>query len=105
MNIFKDLFLLEWIDCLIRQQRTGSPRDLSQKIGASERKAERLIAQLRDQGFPISFDKRRNTYYYTEDVKIRFEIVIKDDALLRIQGGCQNNFQFFFKAPFSGGEE
>lgn len=87
MQIFEDLFYFQRIDHLIRTRATGSPDDLARRIGLSRRHLLRLISALREQGFPIAFDKCRNTYYYTESVKIRFEVIVGDDELFRIQGG------------------
>jgi predicted DNA-binding transcriptional regulator YafY len=96
MQIFDDLFYFQRIDHLIRTRATGSPDDLARRIGLSRRHLLRLISALREQGFPIAFDKCRNTYYYTESVKIRFEVIVGDDELFRIQGGTD----YFFEKKF-----
>ncbi|MBX2929126.1 MAG: hypothetical protein KF852_14915 [Saprospiraceae bacterium] len=93
MQIFNDLFYFERIDALIRRGATGTPEALALRIGLSRRHLLRLIGALREQGFPIAFDKCRSTYYYTEPVKIRFEVIVGDDELFRIQGGMDNFFE------------
>jgi len=104
MQIFDDLFYFQRIDHLIRTRATGSPDDLAQRIGLSRRHLLRLIGALREQGFPIAFDKCRNTYYYTESVKIRFEVIVGDDELFHIQGGTDNFFEKNLRVPFFGTE-
>jgi predicted DNA-binding transcriptional regulator YafY len=92
MQIFDALFYFQRIDHLIRTRATGSPQDLAQRIGISRRHLLRLIGALREQGFPIAFDKCQNTYYYTESVKICFKVIVGNDEILRIQGGTNNFF-------------
>ena len=62
MNIFTDLFLLQRIDHLIRTRATGTPVQLAERLDISERKLYRLMGELRDQGFPITYDKQADTY-------------------------------------------
>ena len=87
MNIFEDLFLLQRIDHLIRTRATGSPTQLAARLDTSERKVYRLLGELRDQGFPIAYDKQADTYYYIEPVTLEFSIVVGSEKLLTIRGG------------------
>lgn len=87
MQIFEDLFLLQRIDHLIRTRATGKPEQLASRLGVSERKIYRLIGSLRDQGFPISYNKREDTYYYDDEVRLEFSIVVGHEKLLLIRGG------------------
>jgi len=57
---------LQRIDMLIRQQSTGSPRELGQKLGISERSARKYVNTLREMGAPISYSRKHNSYYYLE---------------------------------------
>jgi predicted DNA-binding transcriptional regulator YafY len=87
MNLFNDLFLLQRIDHLVRTRATGTPVQLAERLGISERKLYRLISELRDQGFPITYDKPADTYYYSEPVKIEFSILVGQENLMIIRGG------------------
>jgi biotin operon repressor len=99
MNIFDDLFSLQRIDYLIRTRATGTPKDLADRLGISECSIYRLIDRLKDHGFPIVYDRRAGTYYYTESVKWNAEFVVGHKTLLSIKGG-RSNFQFFPKLSF-----
>ncbi|MDO8368361.1 MAG: hypothetical protein Q7T20_16285 [Saprospiraceae bacterium] len=94
MNIFTDLFLLQRIDNLIRTRATGTPIQLAERLGISERKLYRLMGDFRDQGFPIAYDKQADTYYYSELVKIEFSILVGQENLMTIRGG-EKKFDIF----------
>ncbi len=96
MNIFADLFLLQRIDHLIRTRATGTPKALGALLDISECSVYRLMERLKDQGFPIAYDKQTRTYYYTEAVIWKVEFVVGDEKLLKIQGG-EINSDFFRK--------
>ncbi len=87
MNIFSDLFLLQRIDYLIRNRATGTPVQLASRLNVSERNIYRLLGSLRDQGFPIVYDKQTDSYLYEEPVCIEFSVVVGEENLLAIRGG------------------
>ena len=87
MDFFKDLFQVELLDYLIRTKSTGCPEKLANRLGVSQRSTERLVSTIREMGFPIAYDARRETYYYTDEVKISFEVMVGRDTLLKIRGG------------------
>ena len=41
---------------------TGSPAQLALKLDVSERTVQRMVQQLRNKGFPIKFNRFRNSY-------------------------------------------
>ena len=63
---------LETLDRLISIKSTGKPASLAKRIGISERSLYDFLDLMRDLGAPISYCKKRETYYYTE--KGRFDI-------------------------------
>lgn len=87
MNLFDDLFMLQRIDQLIRMQATGTPAQLASRLQVSERKVYRLLEQLKDQGFPIAYDKQKESYYYETAVKIEFSVVVGEEKVVFIRGG------------------
>jgi len=101
MNIFTDLFLFQRIDHLIRTRATGTPIQLAERLGISERNLYRLMGDFRDQGFPIAYDKQTDTYYYSEPVKIEFSILVGQETLLTIRGG-EKKWDVFSGLPESG---
>ncbi len=90
-RLFEDLFLLERMDHLIRTKSTGTIEELAGRLETYRRNTERLIAIFRDMGLPVAYDKEKKTYYYEEEVKIHFEIVVGKEALMQIHGGNKKN--------------
>ena len=94
MRIFDDIFLLQRIDQMIRTRATGTPKCLANRLGISECSTYRMIERLKDQGFPIAYDKTTQSYYYQEPVKWQVEFVVGSDKLLSVKGGA-NEINFF----------
>ena len=97
MTINKYVNRLRQINQLIRQQRTGSPKELATKLGISERQVYNSIDYLRDKEVPISYCRFRKTYYYFEpvDLRISFSLVnLSTQETKEIDGG-KNNIQIF----------
>jgi len=88
MNLFEDLFILQRIDHLIRTRATGSPKNLANRLRVSECTIYRLIEYLKDQGFPIAYNKTEQTYHYVHTVKLHIELVVGSDKILSIRGGA-----------------
>ena len=61
------------VDDLIRHQMTGTPSQLANILGISERSVYRIIGQLKRCNLPIAYCKRRKTYYYTQEGRLRIE--------------------------------
>jgi len=100
MTIFEKLNLLERVHRLINRKATGSPEQLAQKIGYSERQTFRLIADLKALGMPIRYDRERCTYFYEEKVDFKIQVLIETEKEKNIKGG--KNFTFFTPLPFFG---
>ncbi|HYE55959.1 MAG TPA: HTH domain-containing protein [Chitinophagaceae bacterium] len=53
---------LETIKYLAKLKRTGSPQHLAEKFRVSARTIQRMVNQLREHGYPITFNRHRNSY-------------------------------------------
>lgn len=58
---------LSRIDYLIRIKGTGTPVQLANKLGLSERSVYEYLNLMKEFGAPIKFDSYRETYYYEEE--------------------------------------
>ena len=103
MNIFDELFLFQRLDNLLRTRATGTPQQLASRLNVSERQTYRLLDRLREQGFPIAFCKASGTYYYAAPVKVRLDITVGDEQLLKITGG-ENKFDLFSSLTIFGSD-
>ena len=104
IKLFDELYLLQRLDQLIRTRATGSPCNLAVRLCTNTRDVYRLIASLRDQGFPIAYDREKNTYYYEAPVKLEISIAVDGEKLLTIQGG-EKKSNFFSPLPDFGSEQ
>ena len=57
---------LETIKSLAQQKRAGTPRQLAEKLDVSERTIQRMVQQLRRNGYPIIYNRFRFTYEVQE---------------------------------------
>lgn len=65
------------MDHLIRTKATGTSYELADKLGISRRCVFDHINILKDLGAPISFCRKRNSFYYTEDGGFQFKFLKK----------------------------
>ncbi|MDD4672862.1 MAG: HTH domain-containing protein [Bacteroidales bacterium] len=72
MNILKLQELLERLVKLIEHECTGSPTELGQRLGVTDRTAKCYIAQLRDMGADIKYCTHLNRYYFASPITFRF---------------------------------
>ena len=64
----KEIFQrLNRIDHLIRIKGTGTPTELADKIGMSERSMYEYIRLMKEFGAPVVYSRSRKSYYYLED--------------------------------------
>lgn len=76
MKTIKNLERLQQLHLLIAKERTGSPGEVSQRIGISERLVFSLIDQLKSLNASVSYDRSRKTYYYCEPFQLRISISV-----------------------------
>ncbi len=98
MPLTKLLQRLEYLDRLIRFKNTGTPTELAEKLGVSERTLYRMLEELRiDWKLPIAYDQDNQTYCYLEEGKlvIGFQRKLSFDEMARIKGGV--SFSTFHK--------
>ncbi|WP_157493891.1 hypothetical protein [Fulvivirga imtechensis] len=60
------------MDKLIKKKATGSPKDLSLRMGISERQVYNIINEMKELGAPIYFCTIRRSYCYKERVTFTF---------------------------------
>lgn len=60
------------MDCLIRLEGTGAPRQFAEHIGVSESTLYELLKLMKQMGADIRYNKHRQTYYYQTPVKFHY---------------------------------
>lgn len=62
MKFLKYIEKLETIKYLSQHKRTGTVEELAERLNVSPRTVRRMVQQLRDQGFSITYNRLRYTY-------------------------------------------
>lgn len=95
MEFIRQIERLQLMNKLIREQRTGSPEDLAERLGVSRAKLYLILEELRDQGLSIRFNKKTNTFEYEScrgiNLNFSFHILGEDEEKI-INGGKWLNF-------------
>jgi hypothetical protein len=84
---------LVFLDKLIKQKATGTPKELAKKLGITERAWYKYRDELvNDLNLPINYCSFTRSYVYTEDghFEIGFRKLPKDEAA-NLNGGSTNS--------------
>jgi hypothetical protein len=95
--IQKLMHRLEYLDTLIRRRATGTPNQLAQRLGITERAWYNLRDELvNDLHVPLAYDPQRQTYYYREEGELLFQFRrrLNPDDMEKLEGG--QSLQFYF---------
>lgn len=80
MGLKKSLDRVEYLDYLIRRKCTGTPKELAEKLGISERWLYEILNELKhDFDCPIKYSRRRRSYVYTCKGSLVIEFMSKDE--------------------------
>ena len=99
MKTIQQLERLRKVHKLIKQKKTGSPKELSFRLNISEREVYRIIEYLKECDANINFSRSINSYFYKErfDLLVNVSVqVLVNEELKTIYGGSvllQENFQ------------
>jgi hypothetical protein len=95
---------ITFIDYLIKKKATGSLDTLARKNNLSRRSLAEILKEMKELGFPIKFDRVKNSYIYEEDGEMIKSLFLKyGDVLSRKemkQTGSIENLCFSEKAIF-----
>lgn len=70
MTFFDQIIRIERLDYLIRSRSTGTPQELSQKLGLSTSQVFKVIKIFREKlDAPVYYSKKEQSYCYAKDVK------------------------------------
>ncbi|UKJ07502.1 hypothetical protein [Solitalea lacus] len=101
MAIIKYFKKLQSIDSLIRRKATGNQEEFALKLNMSRSMLNEYLREMKELGFPISYCKSRNSYYYARNGKLvntLFDNEVEKEELRHYKGGLGT---FFFTFDFS----
>lgn len=90
MYSIKYLDRLKRINELVKAKKTGSPKELAQKLGISVSHLHRCINEMKEMGVPVDFCRYSNSYYYNKEFDLRVTYSIKlvsEEECRQISGG------------------
>lgn len=67
MSLLKNIRRLEYANFLIRNKATGNLETFAKKMNLSKSAVREFLSQMREMGTSIQYDRKRKTYYYSED--------------------------------------
>lgn len=80
MGLKKSLDRVEYLDYLIRSKSTGTPKELAEKLGISERWLYEILNELKhDFDCPIRYSRSRRSYVYTCSGSLVIEFMSKEE--------------------------
>jgi len=69
-----DIKILKYIIELIKEEKTGSPKELSQAVKLSERMMYNYLKLIREElKAPVKFDRSKNSYCFCKSGLINWE--------------------------------
>ena len=105
MKFSEEAKLRERIHQLVRLKATGRPKQPARRLGISKRSLSRILNEMREDGFPIAYDRKRERYYYETEVVFEVKFYVAQEVETRkVVGGKFFKFfdNFFGSAPDSG---
>lgn len=108
MKFLEIASLRERIHQLVRLKATGTPDQLARRLEMPKRNLFRIINEMREDGFPIAYDRIRERYYYEKEVIFEVKFHVAEEVELRkVIGGKFSAIldNFFCSMPDFGSEE
>jgi predicted DNA-binding transcriptional regulator YafY len=99
MSLYNYLNRIQKLDALIRRKRTGTPKELAQKLEISERWLYIFMDELKQElGCPIKYDRSRRSYVYKEPgtLFLHFRKELSQEEGKQIAGGQIKKLNNFF---------
>jgi hypothetical protein len=104
MNLFRNFYRVEKLHTLILQKKTGTPKELATRLGISRATLYVLIDELNSLNMPVSYSRKYETFYYTQEVKFtlafKVETIDNTTELKKINGG---SYTFYLPSNFLDG--
>lgn len=74
MSLIKYIERISRIDSLIHRKATGTPEEFAERLGIRRSTLFQNLQELRDIGVGIKYSYERQTYFYTDNRRIRINI-------------------------------
>jgi predicted DNA-binding transcriptional regulator YafY len=91
MEFIKQIERLQLLNKLVREQRTGSPEELAERLGVSRRQMYVYLEYLNDMGVDIQYSRRLNSFVFASQKQIRIDWrfeVLESAEVRKVLGGA-----------------
>lgn len=78
MAVIKYIERVRRIHKLIRLKATGTPENLSEKVGISVSMLYEYLKEMKELGAPIEYCKFRRSYYYDHETELKMCFIQKE---------------------------
>jgi hypothetical protein len=82
MSVFKYFLRLQYIDFLIRKKATGDVEKFAKKNRLSKSGLANVLKEMKEMGFPIKYDKNKQSYFYTKEGQMVQKLFIDNSNIL-----------------------
>ncbi|MFL9485010.1 hypothetical protein ACI6Q2_19655 [Chitinophagaceae bacterium LWZ2-11] len=82
MSLLKAIKRLEYANFLIKRRATGDLETFARKMNLSKSAVSELLSQMRELGATILYDRKNNTYYYSESGEFSISKFMKYGEIL-----------------------
>ena len=82
MAILKHIKRLRYIDYMIKRKATGNLESFAKKNNLCKSALAEVLHEMKELGFPIKYDRIKNTYYYDEIGEMVESLFIKKENIL-----------------------
>ena len=90
MEFIRQIERLQLLNKLVKEQRTGRPEELAERLGIGRRQLYVYIEYLKDFGMDIQFSRKLDSFIYAAQrelkIEVRFELLDSKDRS-EINGG------------------
>lgn len=82
MSIIRHFKRVQYIDHMIKNKATGSLEEFARKNSLSKTTLSEILNEMKEMGFPIKYDRKRNSYYYEENGQMIKQLFLKFGEVL-----------------------
>lgn len=100
MEFIRQIERLQLMNKLLKEQRTGNPEQLAERLGVSRRQMYVYLEYLKDLGVDVQFSRRLNSFKYAgkKQIRIDWKFEVLDVSELKdVFGGTVNSGRPFHK--------
>lgn len=81
INLFKYIDRINRLNGLLISRSTGTPAELSKRLGISQIRLHQILENLRIMGLEVEYCRTLKTYYYKNDCELNILVNLKTSKM------------------------